>query len=195
MRLFLSPGYPYEQTLQTFHNQTSIIMCSFLPYFSSFNRTKGKLVDSIPLLFMIVIYDRSYGWWFCVHVAGGLIQLNHGRPQPLQYVVNAAFLATLYSDYLDAADTPGWYCGPNFYSTNELRKFAQTQVCMIPHFSLSYKRNYYIMNNIIPNRHDYLFGPFFQWKNDIFKWVQVNAKTKIAFKSLRFKTVNAGLLT
>lgn len=61
-------------------------------------------------------------------VAGGLIQLNHGRPQPLQYVVNAAFLATLYSDYLDAADTPGWYCGPNFYSTEVLREFAKTQV-------------------------------------------------------------------
>ncbi|KAD6795513.1 hypothetical protein E3N88_06409 [Mikania micrantha] len=99
LRLFLSPGYPYEETLKTFHNQTSIIMCSYLPYFNSFNRTRG-----------------------------GLIQLNHGRPQPLQYVVNAAFLATLYSDYLDAADTPGWYCGPNFYSTNELRKFAETQI-------------------------------------------------------------------
>ncbi|PWA79252.1 alternative oxidase [Artemisia annua] len=57
LRLFLIPGYAYEETLQTFHNQTSIIMCSYLPYFSSFNRTKG-----------------------------GLIQLNHGRPQPLQYV-------------------------------------------------------------------------------------------------------------
>ncbi|MFS7895924.1 putative cellulase [Helianthus anomalus] len=99
LRLFLSPGYPYEETLHTYHNQTSIIMCSYLPYFKSFNRTKG-----------------------------GLIQLNHGRPQPLQYVVNAAFLATLYSDYLDAADTPGWYCGPNFYSSNELRKFARTQI-------------------------------------------------------------------
>lgn len=60
---------------------------------------------------------------------GGLIQLNHGRPQPLQYVVNAAFLAALYSDYLDAADTPGWYCGPNFFSTDVLRDFAKTQVC------------------------------------------------------------------
>ncbi|KAL8109548.1 hypothetical protein AgCh_025604 [Apium graveolens] len=100
MRLFLSPGYPYEEALKTFHNQTSIYMCSFLPFFTSFNRTKG-----------------------------GLIQLNHGRPQPLQYVVNAAFLATLFSDYLDAADTPGWYCGPNFYSTDILREFAETQVC------------------------------------------------------------------
>lgn len=57
--------------------------------------------------------------------------MNHGRPQPLQYVVNAAFLATLYSDYLEAADTPGWYCGPNFYSTEVLRDFAKTQVCDI----------------------------------------------------------------
>ncbi|MBA0724557.1 hypothetical protein Golax_021242 [Gossypium laxum] len=99
LRLFLSPGYPYEEILRTFHNQTSIVMCSFLPVFTSFNRTKG-----------------------------GLIQLNHGRPQPLQYVVNAAFLAALYSDYLDAADTPGWYCGPNFYSTDVLREFAKTQM-------------------------------------------------------------------
>ncbi|KAF2317243.1 hypothetical protein GH714_018970 [Hevea brasiliensis] len=99
LRLFLSPGYPYEEILRTFHNQTSIIMCSYLPIFTSFNRTKG-----------------------------GLIQLNHGAPQPLQYVVNAAFLATLFSDYLEAADTPGWYCGPNFYSTDVLREFAKTQV-------------------------------------------------------------------
>ncbi|XP_073065907.1 endoglucanase 25-like [Primulina eburnea] len=99
LRLFLSPGYPYEEILGTFHNQTSIFMCSFLPDFSTFNRTKG-----------------------------GMIQLNHGAPQPLQYVVNAAFLATLFSDYMKAADTPGWYCGPHFYSTDALRKFAQTQI-------------------------------------------------------------------
>eukprot|EP00262_Sarcandra_glabra_P014820 TRINITY_DN441_c0_g6_i1.p1 TRINITY_DN441_c0_g6~~TRINITY_DN441_c0_g6_i1.p1 ORF type:complete len:617 (+),score=69.75 TRINITY_DN441_c0_g6_i1:199-2049(+) len=99
MRLFLSPGYPYEDMLMTFHNQTEIIMCSYLPVFTSFNRTKG-----------------------------GLIQLNHGRPQPLQYVVNAAFLASVFSDYLEAADTPGWYCGPNFFTTEALRNFAKTQL-------------------------------------------------------------------
>ncbi|GAB2284005.1 hypothetical protein Dimus_018488 [Dionaea muscipula] len=99
LRLFLSPGYPYEEILRTFHNQTGIVMCSYLPVFTSFNRTKG-----------------------------GLIQLNHGRPQPLQYVVNAAFLAALYSDYLEAADTPGWYCGPNFFSTDVLRRFSKTQI-------------------------------------------------------------------
>ncbi|VAI02218.1 unnamed protein product [Triticum turgidum subsp. durum] len=75
------------------------VMCSYLPVFNSFNFTKG-----------------------------GLIQLNHGGPQPLQYVVNAAFLASLYADYLDTADTPGWYCGPNFYTTDVLRKFAKSQL-------------------------------------------------------------------
>ncbi|KAL8161566.1 hypothetical protein V2J09_013055 [Rumex salicifolius] len=115
LRLFLSPGYPFEDVLGTFHNQTGIVMCSFLPYYNSFNRTKG-----------------------------GMIQLNHGRPQPLQYVVNAAFLATLFSDYLDAADTPGWYCGPTFYSTDVLREFAQTQI------------NYILGKN--PRKMSYLVG-------------------------------------
>jgi len=54
--------------------------------------------------------------------------LNHGAPQPLQYVANAAFLAALFSDYLEAADTPGWYCGPNFYTTEFLRNFSRSQV-------------------------------------------------------------------
>lgn len=131
LRLFLSPGYPYEQTLKTFHNQTSIVMCSYLPYFTSFNRTRGSKLTA-PLFFtssevtFLKPYDSKV---FLLVFPGGLIQLNHGRPQPLQYVVNAAFLATLFSDYLDAADTPGWYCGPNFYSTDVLRKFAETQVC------------------------------------------------------------------
>ncbi|XP_033137944.1 endoglucanase 25 isoform X2 [Brassica rapa] len=105
LRLFLSPGYPYEEILRTFHNQTSIVMCSYLPYFNKFNRTRG-----------------------------GLIELNHGDPQPLQYAANAAFLATLYSDYLDAADTPGWYCGPNFYSTSVLRDFSRSQVLRLSLF-------------------------------------------------------------
>ncbi|XP_015959090.1 endoglucanase 25 [Arachis duranensis] len=115
LRLFLSPGYPYEEILRTFHNQTSIVMCSYLPVFTSFNRTKG-----------------------------GLIQLNHGRPQPLQYVVNSAFLAAVFSDYLDAADTPGWYCGPNFFSTDVLRDFARTQI------------NYILGNN--PRKMSYIVG-------------------------------------
>lgn len=99
LRLFLSPGYPYEDVLQSYHNQTNIVMCSYLPVFRTFNRTRG-----------------------------GLIQLNHGRPQPLQYVANAAFLAAVYSDYLTAADIPGWNCGPNFFSTETLRDFARTQI-------------------------------------------------------------------
>ncbi|KAL7001540.1 cellulase, partial [Sarracenia purpurea var. burkii] len=58
----------------------------------------------------------------------GTTSLLEPKPQPLQYVVDAAFLATLYSDYLAAADTPGSYCGPNFYSTDVIRKFAETQI-------------------------------------------------------------------
>ncbi|CAH2051153.1 unnamed protein product [Thlaspi arvense] len=99
LRVFLRPGYPYEETLSDFHNQIGVVMCSYLPYFNKFNRTKG-----------------------------GLIQLNHGDPQVLQYAANAAFLAVLYGDYLDAADVPGWYCGPSFYSTRVLREFARSQV-------------------------------------------------------------------
>ncbi|EPS66085.1 hypothetical protein M569_08689 [Genlisea aurea] len=99
LRLFLSPGYPYEEILRMFHNQTSIYMCSFLPYYTSFNRTNG-----------------------------GLIELNHGAPQPLQYVVNAAFLSALFSDYMRAADIPGWYCGPQFYPVDVLREFSSTQI-------------------------------------------------------------------
>ncbi|XP_010433798.1 PREDICTED: endoglucanase 21-like [Camelina sativa] len=99
MRLFLSPGYPYEEILSSFHNQTGRVMCSYLPDFNKFKRTKG-----------------------------GLIQLNHGDPQPLQYAANAAFLAALYSDYLEAADTPGWYCGPYFYTNEYLRNFSRSQI-------------------------------------------------------------------
>ncbi|KAI3931105.1 hypothetical protein MKW92_026541 [Papaver armeniacum] len=72
LRIFLSPGYPYEDMLSTFNKQNDLIMCSYLPVFRSFKRTKG-----------------------------GLIQLNRGAPQPLQFVVQAEFLATLYADYLD----------------------------------------------------------------------------------------------
>ncbi|KAF8116692.1 hypothetical protein N665_0015s0066 [Sinapis alba] len=99
LRLFLGPPFPYEDMLSIFHKQTNIVMCSYLPYYTKFNRTKG-----------------------------GLILLNHGDPEPLQYAANAAFLATLYSDYLDASDTPGWYCGSNFFKTQVLRDFATSQV-------------------------------------------------------------------
>ncbi|KAH9332013.1 hypothetical protein KI387_004121 [Taxus chinensis] len=99
LRIFLSPGYPYEDMLASYHNQTNIVMCSYLPMFKVFNRTRG-----------------------------GLIQLNHGNPQPLQYVVNAAFLASLYSDYLNTADIPGFYCGPNYISREVLRDLARFQM-------------------------------------------------------------------
>lgn len=99
LRMFLDPGYPYENLLNSYQNQTTILLCSYLPNYKSFNRTRG-----------------------------GLIQLNHGNPEPLQYVVNAAFLAALYSDYLAAANIPGWYCGPTYFDRQTLRDFATTQI-------------------------------------------------------------------
>lgn len=63
-----------------------------------------------------------------LRIAGGLIQLNDGGPQSLQYVANAAFLANLFADYLNASDTSGWFCGPNFFSIATLRNFASSQV-------------------------------------------------------------------
>ncbi|KAI4386405.1 hypothetical protein MLD38_004337 [Melastoma candidum] len=55
--------------LRTYHNVTGLNMCSYLQQFHVFNVTKG-----------------------------GMIELNLGKPQPLQYVAIAAFLASLYVD-------------------------------------------------------------------------------------------------
>ncbi|RWV95832.1 hypothetical protein BHE74_00031184 [Ensete ventricosum] len=106
LRLFLNPGYPYEESLSGYHNTTGINMCMKLQRFN--------------------LWGCSYGGG--MGCAGGLIQLNHGRPQPLQYAVNAAFLASLYADYLDAANIPGYYCGPYYFSADSLRSFATSQV-------------------------------------------------------------------
>lgn len=99
LRLFLSPGYPYEDMLSSYQEANSLNMCSYLKRFNVFNWTTG-----------------------------GLIQLNHGRPQPLQYVANTAFLASLFVDYMNASLAPGYYCGGNFITADELRRFVTSQV-------------------------------------------------------------------
>ncbi|RZC86832.1 hypothetical protein C5167_030178 [Papaver somniferum] len=99
MRIFLSPGYPYEDMLRSYQNLTSLNMCSYLKKYNVYNFTKG-----------------------------GLIQLNHGGPQNLQYVVNAAFIASLFVDYMNATGVPGWYCGTQYTGADELHKFATSQV-------------------------------------------------------------------
>jgi endoglucanase len=107
LRMFLNPGYPYEDSLRGYHNATSIDMCSYLPRFAAFNFTKG-----------------------------GLAQFNHGGGQPLQYVVANSFLAVLYADYMEGVRVPGWYCGPSFMTTDVLRAFARSQVIhRTPHCS------------------------------------------------------------
>ncbi|OVA10636.1 Glycoside hydrolase [Macleaya cordata] len=99
IRMILSPGYPYEELLRRYQDRTNLNMCSYLRRFSFFNWTRG-----------------------------GMIQLNHGRRQPLQYVANAAFISSLYVGYMDASGTPGWYCGSTFISSDELRSFASSQI-------------------------------------------------------------------
>ncbi|KAK2635113.1 hypothetical protein Ddye_029905 [Dipteronia dyeriana] len=99
LRIFLNPGYPYEGMLIKYHNTTTLTMCSYIKLFRVFNWTRG-----------------------------GMIQLNHGRPQPLQYVANAAFLASLFVDYMNATGAPGFFCGPNFYSLDMLQRFATSQM-------------------------------------------------------------------
>ncbi|KAF8704248.1 hypothetical protein HU200_031746 [Digitaria exilis] len=99
MRKFLNPGYPYEETLAGYHKATELDMCKCFRRFAAFNFTSG-----------------------------GLALFNHGRGQPLQYVVANSFLAALYADYMEAVNVPGWYCGPNFMTTNDLREFATSQL-------------------------------------------------------------------
>lgn len=99
-----------------------------------------------------------------------MIQLNHGRPQALQYVVNAAFLANVFADYMDATDVPGWYCGTSFFASDTLRRFAASQVtttllisspigfclCNIAN-KLSCKQLDYVMGNN-PRQMSYIVG-------------------------------------
>ncbi|KAH6825455.1 Six-hairpin glycosidases superfamily protein [Perilla frutescens var. hirtella] len=86
-RLFLNPGYPYDDILKYYHNATGLTMCSYLRRYNVFNWTRG-----------------------------GMIQLNRGRAQNLQYTANAAFLASVFSDYLNAMGVPIWYCGRGTFS-------------------------------------------------------------------------------
>ncbi|XP_024993947.1 endoglucanase 12-like [Cynara cardunculus var. scolymus] len=99
IRMFLNPGFPYEDMLSKYQTATSLTMCSYLPRYQVFNRTRG-----------------------------GLIELSQGRPQNLQYVANAVFLTSLYADYLDAADLPGWNCGTSFVPKDALRNFANSKM-------------------------------------------------------------------
>ncbi|XP_039818646.1 endoglucanase 12-like [Panicum virgatum] len=99
LRMFLDPGYPYEESLAGYHKAAALDMCKCFRRFAAFNFTRG-----------------------------GLALFNHGRGQPLQYVVANAFLAALYADYLEAVNVPGWNCGPNFMPADDLRAFARSQL-------------------------------------------------------------------
>lgn len=44
IRLFLSPGYPYEDMLSSYHNVTGLTMCSYLKRYNVFNFTRGTIL-------------------------------------------------------------------------------------------------------------------------------------------------------
>ncbi|KAG0617382.1 hypothetical protein M758_5G185800 [Ceratodon purpureus] len=99
LRMLQGPGYPYEQVLKQYNDEIGLVVCAYLPQFQTFPRTDG-----------------------------GLIIFNRNATQHLPAAANAAFLATLYADYLKAADVPVIQCGPNWFSPDVLRNFSQTQV-------------------------------------------------------------------
>jgi hypothetical protein len=63
-RLYImhSPGYPYEQELREYLNQTNTVMCSYLPQYKNFNVTKGLLLNLFLDLFAATTY---IGWQLC----------------------------------------------------------------------------------------------------------------------------------
>ncbi|CAM6088915.1 unnamed protein product [Calypogeia fissa] len=99
LRIMESPPYPYEDQLTQFNNQTSRIMCSYLPMYKEWNQTKG-----------------------------GLTLFNYGQPSPLQYTAASAFMASLFADYLITADIPVWQCGQEFFLAEKLKDFARSQI-------------------------------------------------------------------
>lgn len=42
LRMMEGPPYPYEQMLYQYNNQTDLVMCSYLPMYKAWNRTKGQ---------------------------------------------------------------------------------------------------------------------------------------------------------
>lgn len=42
IRVFLSPGYPYEDMLRSYHNVTGLTMCSYLKKYNVYNWTQGN---------------------------------------------------------------------------------------------------------------------------------------------------------
>lgn len=59
--------------------------------------------------------------------AGGLVWVSEWNS--LQHPVAAAFLATLYSDFMLTTRTPKITCSGKSFTPSDIRKFARSQVC------------------------------------------------------------------
>lgn len=53
LRIFLNPGYPYEDMLRMYHNTTTLNMCSYLKQIHVFNWTRGMCVTYISRILFI----------------------------------------------------------------------------------------------------------------------------------------------
>lgn len=48
-RIFLNPGYPYEDMLKSYHNVTGLTMCSYLRRYNVFNWTRGRTPHRVSI--------------------------------------------------------------------------------------------------------------------------------------------------
>lgn len=61
LRLFLNPGYPYEESLSGYHNTTGINMCMKLQRFNVFNFTPGN--GSIHMALRLQLWGAHMAVW------------------------------------------------------------------------------------------------------------------------------------
>ncbi|KAF9610608.1 hypothetical protein IFM89_023496 [Coptis chinensis] len=85
---------------------------SRIPDLSVLSWDNKLLAAELLLIRLRIFLGRGYPYEGLLRIyhneAGrGLILLNHGRPQSLQYVANTAFLAFLFADYMNATGVPG----------------------------------------------------------------------------------------
>lgn len=63
-RMFLNPGYPYEQTLMQYHNVTQLNMCSYMKQFHVYNWTQGTYLCTPPSSYfvgLLGLFDKNKG--------------------------------------------------------------------------------------------------------------------------------------
>ncbi|OAY79543.1 Endoglucanase 7 [Ananas comosus] len=120
LRYLHDPGYPYEAALTVCSDMVNILMCSYLSYSGSFNMTPGTKSK--------IHHEHNEEMQQCLWVGAGGLLLRKDNFRPLQYAATAAFLSSIYSDYLNIIQVPAASCGANTFSVKQLQSFAKSQV-------------------------------------------------------------------